>query len=322
MDIMPAIENVIRNHERILIDKFTLGDKTFDAEVFKSWMSGGAKKLRELFFEEESDPYKLDLHKLCYLFKYMPSMYHSSYSLINAWKNRHFQNWISKFEDIGICSLGSGPGSDIFGIIFALNNKIPDFNIKIKNIIRREKTITWEHYYQCVKTSIFNINITNNLQVYDSLKEKYLKNMNPQFSETLSQCHDEWVCDTSENWVKTYLYSQCNLISLQHVISDPSQTNSGNGPKGVKAISEELLDILSATKKPTILLISDINSQKIIDSIESLKHKISKSFNIKEVLKTETNNNIKMDYTDYLKSFKNMVCNYNHYQTIWEINDK
>lgn len=320
MDITPAIEQVVENHKRALISNgFKVKGKTFDEALFVDWIREKALEQRNIYFDSKpvKNPYSVDIFKLAYLIRFVIPMCCSTSRLVQCWPEKHFTNWIKKHEHIGICSIGSGPGSDVFSTIYALNNKVSNWDKKIQYIIRREKVATWEHFYQNLKKEIIATGEPQNRKHFDDdLNELEVENETLQ--KTLQLCHDEWICNSSGKWTQAYCYSKCNIISLQHVLSDPTATDKNKD--NFDEIVNILMRILKYSQKPTILLVSDRKGSFMRKKIVSLREKISEKYKVTDILSLRefSDTHVGISIPEYLTKF-GFQAKYNHQQAIWEV---
>lgn len=311
MNIIPHIEQVVRKHQQLVVGNFADKDgNIYTEDTFVAWAQEEAENLRKVYFQVSGDPYTLDIRKLCYLVKFVPSMTISARRLVSAWPRRHFKNWIKDKDRIGVCALGSGPGSDLFGVLYGLNNKIEDWGKKIQYVVRRETVPTWEHFYQMLKKELRDDEIAN-----------IVDGDNETLAETLRYCYDEWIGDDSDNWAQACSYSMCDIVTLQHVLSDPSRDSKDTNH--FNRVSGNLLEILKFIKKPAIVLVSDRGGSHLYNRILKLREKVEEHFDVEDVLElTETaKEHIGMSYPDYLTQFQ-FQATYYHNQTIWEIKEK
>lgn len=323
LDLSPAIEAVIKNHEISLISRgFTIKGKPFDSTVFTEWVKKNGEKQRLLFFDAVKSPYKVDVYKLAYLARYMPVTTSSMVKLVEDWPEDLFSQWVSSVESIGICSLGSGPGSDLLGAIYGLLNK-ENHKKKIRYLIRNESLATWEHFYQSIKKEIVTgPPIANDPFFYNEDSTGKVFNENETLPDVLKNCYDEWICEQSEEWASSVSYSKCNILTLQHVLSDP-QTEEDEKVKFDRfgAIKTQLSMIVGYAAKPLQILVSDIadaSTQAKIDEVKKMLEKSYKLTVIKSLKKRE--GHVGYNIPPYLTNLGTFF-KYTHYQTIWKIED-
>lgn len=323
MDILPQIEEVIRKHQNFIVENFSFGSESITVESFTEWMKNESDSLRDFYYGDQGQEFSVGIWHLNYLIQYAPCTTASSRSLVTTrWPRTHFRNWVQGKEGLGICSVGSGPGSDIFGVIQGIADVNPNPQVKIRHVIRKEKSHYWEHFYQSIKKEIVRSDFVNFSTIWDSHSNPQ-ENTNESLNTILKRCHDQWIGEVDEQrlWAAAYAYSKCDVLSLQHVISDPSMKGTDSG-EHFDSLCNDVEQILSFMKKPAIVLVSDISSLTAQRQVDAFVTRMQQRFETIIVagaaLTGSTHNG--MTHNDYMSSFGQPQHMYNHYQAIIQVN--